>query len=132
MWAAWHNQVPAMRVLVQAGANINAADRYGQSALSLAAENSNGAQEQAVSLLLDYGADASACGYEGKTAAEWAEETVRILLYIARCFMDVKMTLPQGNIKAAQLLHNAPTRHARWMAAVCCPFYSILVYLMWA
>ena len=83
MWAAWHNQVPAMRVLVQAGANINAADRYGQSALSLAAENSNGAQEQAVSLLLDYGADASACGYEGKTAAEWAEETVRISLYIA-------------------------------------------------
>jgi ankyrin repeat protein len=77
MWAAWHNEVPAMRALVEAGAKVDATDRYGQSALSLAAENSNGAQEQAISLLLDSGADPSVCGYEGKTPAEWAEETVR-------------------------------------------------------
>lgn len=67
-----------MRTLVEAGVCVNAADRYGQSALSLAAENSNGAQEQAVSLLLESGADPSVCGYEGKTPAEWAEETVRL------------------------------------------------------
>lgn len=76
MWAAWHNKVPAMRTLVEAGAMVNATDRYGQTALSLAAENSNGAQELAVSLLLDSGADPSVCGYEGKTPAEWAAKTV--------------------------------------------------------
>jgi ankyrin repeat protein len=96
MWAAWHNKVPAMRALVEASACVNAADRYGQSALSLAAENSNGAQERAVSLLLDSGA-LQLCGYEGKTPAEWADET--------------------GNFKIATLLRKAPTRHARWMAA---------------
>lgn len=71
-----------MRALIEAGACVNAADRYGQSALSLAAENSNGAQEQAVSLLLDHGSDPSACGYEGKTPAEWAEETVRPIVWL--------------------------------------------------
>ena len=97
MWAAWHNQVPVMRRLVEAKCNVNAADRYGQSALSLAAENCNGAQEIAVSVLLAAGADPLQRGYEGKTPAQWAEET--------------------GNPRVAALIRRAPTFAGRWMAA---------------
>ena len=37
MWASWHAKVGVMRLLVQGQSNVNASDRYGQSALSLAA-----------------------------------------------------------------------------------------------
>ena len=39
MWASWHAKVGVMRLLVQGRCNVNASDRYGQSALSLAAGN---------------------------------------------------------------------------------------------
>lgn len=97
MWASWHAQVPVMRRLVQAKCNVNASDRYGQSALSLAAESMSNSQEAAVTLLLDAGADITQKGYEGKTPAEWAEET--------------------GNPRLAAHIRRAPTRRGRWMAA---------------
>jgi hypothetical protein len=86
-----------MRRLVQAKCNVNASDRYGQSALSLAAESSSSSQEAAISLLLDTGADTTQKGYEGKTPAEWAEET--------------------GNPVLAAHIRRAPTLRGRWMAA---------------
>ncbi len=90
-------QVPVIRRLVQAKCNVNASDRYGQSALSLAAESTSSSQEAAVTLLLDAGADTTQKGYEGKTPAEWAEET--------------------GNPRLAAHIRRAPTSQGRWMAA---------------
>ena len=60
-------------------------------------ESTSSAQEAAVSLLLDAGADTTQTGYEGKTAAEWAEES--------------------GNPRLAAQIRRAPTRRGRWMAA---------------
>eukprot|EP01043_Picozoa_sp_COSAG02_P021074 COSAG02_NODE_1059_length_14871_cov_5.877208_6_plen_549_part_00 len=90
-------QVPVIRRLVQSKCNVNASDRYGQSALSLAAESTSSSQEAAVTLLLDAGADTTQKGYEGKTPAEWAEET--------------------GNPRLAAHIRRAPTSRGRWMAA---------------
>src|SRR6266853_4549187 len=56
-WAVRADEVDMARLLVGAGANANAANRYGLTPLSLAAANANGVM---VKLLLDAGADAKA------------------------------------------------------------------------
>src|SRR3981081_4542783 len=54
-WAVRADEVDIARLLVGAGANANAANRYGLTPLSLAAANANAVM---VRLLLDAGADA--------------------------------------------------------------------------
>ena len=49
-WAAYHDDLEIAKLLVRAGANVKAANRYGVTPLSLACTNGNGAM---VELLLE-------------------------------------------------------------------------------
>ncbi len=55
-WAVYHDDVPSVKLLIQAGANVNATNRYGVTPLSLACMNGETA---VVNLLLDADADPS-------------------------------------------------------------------------
>jgi outer membrane protein assembly factor BamB len=69
--AAYQNDVEAARKSLEAGANVNAADAYGNTALMLAAEASAGSNNaDVVKLLLERGADADARDPGGLTALE--------------------------------------------------------------
>ena len=71
-WAVRADDVDTARLLVGAGANANAANRYGVTPLSLAAANANAAM---VELLLDAGADANATLRDGETILMAAART---------------------------------------------------------
>jgi ankyrin repeat protein len=64
-WAAYRDELPAMRMLVHAGANVNEYNRYGIPPLFLACGNGNA---DAVKLLLDAGADPNSVLNGGETA----------------------------------------------------------------
>ena len=81
-WAARGDELEIARLLVGAGANPNAANRYGLTPLSIAAANANGAM---VKLLLDAGGDAKAMIRQGETVLMTAAragnpDAVRLLL----------------------------------------------------
>src|SRR5205809_916635 len=80
-WATRADEGTIARLLVAAGANANAVNRYGVTPLSLAADN---ASVELVDVLLKAGADAKAVIKEGET----------VLMAAART----------GNAKAVQLL----------------------------
>ena len=83
-WATRADEVAIARMLVGAGANANAANRYGVTPLSLAADNASG---DLVEVLLKAGADAKMQVKDGET----------VLMAAART----------GNPKAVQLLIDA-------------------------
>ena len=71
-WAVRADDPDTARLLVGAGANANAANRYGVTPLSLAAANANAA---IVRLLIDAGADARATLRDGETILMAASRT---------------------------------------------------------
>jgi uncharacterized protein len=80
-WAVYNGDVPEVRRLLKAGANVSAANNYGATAMTLAAEV---ASTDILKLLLEVGADADSPNPEGQTA----------LMAVART----------GNLEAARLL----------------------------
>jgi ankyrin repeat protein len=81
-WAVRGDDLEIARILVAAGANPNAANRYGLTPLSIAASNANGAM---VGLLLEAGGDAKATIRQGETVLMAAAragnpDAVRLLL----------------------------------------------------
>ena len=81
-WAVHRDDARLVEILIGAGANVSAVNRYGVLPISLAAENGNAAILEA---LLDAGADANAALPEGETVLMTAARTgdadaVRLLL----------------------------------------------------
>jgi ankyrin repeat protein len=70
-WAAWHNRVPAIRLLLSLGAPIEAVNRTGFSALNHAAEAGS---LEAARALLEAGADPGHANQAGFTPAMTARE----------------------------------------------------------
>lgn len=68
--AAYQGDLDEARKALDSGANVNAADEYGNTALMLAAEASPGSNDKVVKLLLERGADADARDPSGLTARE--------------------------------------------------------------
>lgn len=82
IWAAYHGDSAAARMLIDAGADVHARNRLGMSAMSQAAGNGSG---DIVLMLLDAGADANAAMPEGDSALMLASrsgslEAVRALI----------------------------------------------------
>lgn len=80
-WAVYDQDIPRIRELIRAGADVNAANNYGATPLQLAAEV---AHVDIMKMLLDAGADVDSANPEGQTA----------LMLVART----------GNLEAARLL----------------------------
>src|SRR5438034_9744332 len=74
-WAAYQDDLETEELLVRAGANVKAANRYGVTPLSLACTNGNGA---IVELLLAAGADPNTVLPGGETALMTAARTGKI------------------------------------------------------
>jgi len=64
-WAAYHDDLPLMRRLLQAGAKVNVANDYGSTPLAEAAER---ADPDALRVLLDAGAEVESANADGQTA----------------------------------------------------------------
>src|SRR3954469_16739194 len=71
-WAAYQDDLPLAQLLVRAGANVKAANRYGVTPLSLSCTNGNG---EMVEMLLKAGADANAPLPGGETPLMTAART---------------------------------------------------------
>ena len=71
-WAAHRDDVDVAGLLIRAGANVGAANRYGSTPLSLACRNGNPAM---IELLLKAGADPNTASPEGETALMTAART---------------------------------------------------------
>jgi ankyrin repeat protein len=81
-WAAWTDDVEMVRLVLRAGAPVNAANRYGVTPLMMAATNGNA---EILEALIAAGADAKAAMPEGETALMTAArsgnaEALRVLL----------------------------------------------------
>jgi ankyrin repeat protein len=74
-WAAYHDYLGTAKLLISAGADVKAANRYGVTPLSLACTNGNAAL---VELLLDAGADPNTTLRGGETALMTAARTGRL------------------------------------------------------
>ena len=74
-WAAHHDEVSMVAVLIAAGANVKAANRYGVTPLSLAAESGNAA---IIEQLLKAGADANEATAGGETVLMTASRTGKV------------------------------------------------------
>jgi hypothetical protein len=97
--AAYQNDVEAAKKSLDAGANVNAADAYGNTALMLAAEASAGSgKDPVVRLLLARGADAKMRDPSGLTAFEHTNLLVAVI--------SGGMVRAQKDIKKAQKGHS--------------------------
>jgi ankyrin repeat protein len=74
-WAVYHDDLKTAQVLVSAGANVKAANRYGVAPLSLVCTNGNGAM---AALLLDAGADPNTALPGNETALMTAARTGKL------------------------------------------------------
>lgn len=81
MWAAFESQPNAMRRLIAAGADLNAADCNGWTALMHAAAADS---EQSVAILLDARADLTLKNAHGKTVLWLARYSPRIVRLLQR------------------------------------------------
>ena len=71
MSASFRNQLRSLDLLIGAGANLEARDEEGTTALILAAR---AGKAEAIEWLLDHGADIHAKDKRNKTALDWARE----------------------------------------------------------
>jgi ankyrin repeat protein len=71
-WASYHDNLDSARLLIEAGADVRLANRYGVTPLSLACTNGSGPM---VELLLDAGADPNAILRGGETALMTSSRT---------------------------------------------------------
>ena len=72
MWAAWENQNPeVIKVLLEAGANVDARDKWGLTPLMQAARKNQ--NPEVIKVLLDGGADGKIRCKNGKTAFDYAK-----------------------------------------------------------
>ena len=74
-WAAYHDDLDTAKLLIGAGADAKAANRYGVTPLSLACTNGNG---KLVELLLDAGADPNTTLRGGETVLMTAARTGKL------------------------------------------------------
>lgn len=74
-WAVFQDDLPTVKTLIQAGARVQAKNRYGVAPLSLACTNGNG---PLVDLLLERGADPNTMLRGGETALMTAARTGRV------------------------------------------------------
>jgi len=95
-WGVHRSSEPLVTVLLQAGADANATNKYGVAPLSLAAENGNAA---IVAALLRAGADANAAMADGETVLMTAARSgqVSVLEALVEAGADINVTLqPTG------------------------------------
>ncbi len=71
--AVWHDWgLESVRLLLDAGADIDARDQLGETALAIACQDVLGPDHQVVSLLIERGADVNAAGSKGRTPLMYA------------------------------------------------------------
>ncbi|KAM4060463.1 ankyrin repeats (3 copies) domain-containing protein [Hirsutella rhossiliensis] len=103
-------QVESLRLLLDAGASVNLADKYGNTPLITAAEIDD---EEAVELFLDYGADILHVNDDGKNAMQIAleensEDSLEILVdRVSNVLASLRTRRDAGNTEIAQLIREA-------------------------
>ena len=112
-WAAYHDDLETAQLLVRAGANVKAENRYGVTPLSLACQNGN---SPLVELLLKGGADPNATLRGGETALMTAARTGKPGV--------VKALLARG---AASRHGTARTNGIMWAAAEVTQVVELLI-----
>lgn len=108
--SADHSYFDIMDLLLKSGANINALDGLGQTALHRCARDDN---DQACRLLLSYNIDPSIISLQGYTAAQLASETVLKILKNPPDTVDLEVQLldasKTGDLETVQqIIHSNP------------------------
>jgi len=106
--AAFYGQADMVRLLIEHGADVNAVNHYGSSALYQAALMKN--TEEAARILLEKGADVNAASWDGETPLHRAvispTDLVKLLIeYGAK--VDVKDNEGKTPVEIAIMFHNA-------------------------
>ncbi len=107
-WAAYHDDLETVELLVRAGANAKAANRYGVTPLSLASTNGNGAM---VELLLQAGADPHTVLPGGETALMTAARTGQIQAVKALLAAGADVNAKEGGRGQTALMWAAAEGH---------------------
>jgi len=76
IWAATYNQVKVAKVLLERGADVNAREKDGGTALMCAAKDGN---VKSVKFLLEHGADVHIKSNDGNTALDWATGNAQVI-----------------------------------------------------
>jgi len=94
-WAARHDDLKTAEALIQAGADVNAANRYGMTPINLAATSGSAAM---IRLLLDAGVDPNSANQGGETVLMTSARTGKL--------DAVKLLLDRGaNVNAKDTVH---------------------------
>jgi ankyrin repeat protein len=114
-WAVHSNQDEVARLLLGAGANANAANRYGVTPLTLAATNGNAALAAA---LLEAGADPNATVGEGETILMTAARTGSVEIIKALVAKGADVNVVEQFQEQTALFYAAAENHAAAVRAL--------------
>ena len=114
-WAADADDVEGARLLIAAGANVKAANRYGVTPLSLACTNGNGAM---VKMLLEAGADPNTSLPGGETALMTAARTGSLPAVKALLAGGAAVDAKEGRRKQTPLMWAAAEGHTAVVEAL--------------